>query len=180
LNGNSFVQAMAGEWIPLQSSLIERDTFMKAGGFNPLLSGPEDVDLARRVLLEAEVAETPNLVSYIVMGEQGSTTDYKQHPQTSRLAREMILDAPNTFHRMRSSAVSPTWCGRMLRIYLTSCVWNIQHRDLFSASSRVYYSIACLFAGGRGIISVDFWRSVSRPYKSTTFQRGIHAANLSE
>jgi glycosyltransferase involved in cell wall biosynthesis len=176
LNGNCFVQVMAGEWIPLQSSLIDRSTFMRIGGFNPLISGPEDIDLLRRVLLEAEIAETLNLVSYIVMGELGSTTNYKQHPQASRQAREKILEASNTFQRMRSSAVTPYWHGRMLRVYLTSSVWNIQHRRLFGAFSCLFSSLACMLVAGRSIFSRNFWQAVSKPYASDTFQRGIQAA----
>jgi glycosyltransferase involved in cell wall biosynthesis len=178
LNGNCFIQAMAGEWIPLQSSLIDRSTFMQVGGFNPLITGPEDIDLLRRVLLEAEIAETPNLISYIVMGELGSTTNYEQHPQASRLAREKILEAPNTFQRMRSSADSPYWHGRMLRVYLTSSVWNIQHRRFFGAISRLFSSLACILVAGRSIFSSNFWQAVSKPYASQTFQRGIQAAKL--
>lgn len=177
---NVFVQVMAGEWIPLQSSLIDRSTFMRIGGFNPLISGPEDMDLLRRVLLEVDIAETPHLISYITMGEQGSTTDYQHHPQTSRWAREITLETSNAFPRMRASAVSPYWRGRMLRIYLTSCMWNIQHRRLFSACSRLFFSVACLLMAGKGIFSGGFWRSVSKPYQSITFQRGIQAASLAE
>jgi hypothetical protein len=40
---------MAGEWIPLQASLIEAKTFFTVGGFNPLITGPEDIDLLRRI-----------------------------------------------------------------------------------------------------------------------------------
>jgi glycosyltransferase involved in cell wall biosynthesis len=42
MNGNCFIQVMAGEWIPLQSSLIDAETFFKVGGFNQSISGPED------------------------------------------------------------------------------------------------------------------------------------------
>lgn len=178
LHGNCFVQVMAGEWIPIQSSLIEKSAFMRIGGFNPRLAGPEDIDLLRRALLEEDVAETPNIVAYVIRGEEGSTTDYQQHAQASRWAREMILETPNAFHRMRSSALSPCWHGRMLRIYLTSSIWNIQHRRLFSAVSRLFSSIACIFTAGSHIVSGDFWKAVAKPYASITFQRGIEAANL--
>ena len=173
LQGNSFVQVMAGEWIPLQSSWVERKTFMRIGGFNPLLTGPEDIDLLRRVLLEEELAETPNLIAYISMGGEGSTTDYAHHPQASRWARENILDAPNAHHRMRSSAVTPFWCGRMLRVYLTSLVWNLQRRRLFTAASRLFLSIVSALTTGVGLFAKDFWRAVSKPYASLTFEMGF-------
>lgn len=176
LQGNCFVQAMAGEWIPLQASWIERKTFMRIGGFNPLLTGPEDIDLLRRVLLEEEIAETPNIVAHITMGGEGSTTDYDRHPQASRWARENILDLSNVFQRMRSSAVNAFWRGRMLRIYLTSLVWNVQHRRLFTAASRMFHALASILLAGPHLTTKGFWQAVSQPYASVTFARGIEEA----
>jgi glycosyltransferase involved in cell wall biosynthesis len=173
LMGNCFVQAMAGEWIPLQASLIARMTFLEIGGFNPLLSGPEDIDLLRRILRTEDVCETPNLVAYVVMGGEGSTTDYVQHPQASRWAREILLDSFNVHDRMRSSAVNSFWCGRMLRVYLTSAVWNLAHRRFSSAASRIWSSIFTVLHAGTGVLTKDFWRAVSKPYASLTFEHGI-------
>lgn len=176
LQGNCFVQAMAGEWIPLQSSWIERKTFMRIGGFNPLLIGPEDIDLLRRVLLDEEIAETPNFIAHVVMGGEGSTTDYDRHPQASRRAREKILYDSNVFQRMRSSAVTPFWRGRMTRAYLTSALWNIQRRRFFTAFDRLFYSVASVLSSGNGSFSKDFWRAVSQAYSSETFEAGIQEA----
>jgi glycosyltransferase involved in cell wall biosynthesis len=173
LQGNCFVQAMAGEWIPLQASLIERKTFLEIGGFNPLLSGPEDIDLLRRILRTEDVCETPNIVAYVIMGGEGSTTDYVQHPQASRWAREILLDSPNVHARMRSSAVNSFWRGRMLRVYLTSAVWNLGHRRFFSVASRIWSATVTILQSGTGMLSKDFWWAVSKPYASLTFERGI-------
>jgi hypothetical protein len=167
---------MAGEWIPLQSSWIERQTFMRIGGFNPLLTGPEDIDLLRRILLEEEIAETANLIAYVIMGGVGSTTDYDQHPQASRWARESILDAPDAYQRMHLSAINLLWRGRMSRVYLTSALWNLGHRRFFTASSRIFYSIASMLPAGTGIFSKDFWQAVSKPYDSLTFEKGFREA----
>jgi glycosyltransferase involved in cell wall biosynthesis len=180
LQGNCFLQAMAGEWIPLQSSWIERETFKRIGGFNPLLAGPEDIDLLRRLLLEGDVAETPHLISNVIMGGEGSTTDYDRHPQASRLAREGILDAPGVHAKMQSSAVDVFWQGRMLRVYLTSLMWNFQHRRLFTAASRGVFSFVSLFHTGTRVFSRDFWRVVFQPYASTTFERGFQDARRAQ
>lgn len=176
LQGNCFVQAMAGEWIPLQSSLIEREMFWKVGGFNALLSGPEDIDLQRRILLESDISETPNLIAYVVRGEEGSTTDYLQHSVMSRWAREDILDSQNVFQRMRASAVSPLWRGYMLRVYLTSIIWNLQHRRFFTAVSRAVFSIFSLLSAWKSLFAKKFWLPVFRSYQSVTFERGIEGA----
>jgi glycosyltransferase involved in cell wall biosynthesis len=180
LDGNCFLQAMAGEWIPLQSSWIERKTFMRVGGFNPLLAGPEDIDLLRRLLLEGDVAETPHLISNVIMGGEGSTTDYDRHPQASRLAREGILDAPGVHAKMQSTAVDAFWQGRMLRVYLTSLMWNFQHRRLFTAASRGVFSFVSLFHTGTRLFSRDFWRAVFQPYASSTFERGFQDARRAQ
>jgi len=176
LQGNCFIQAIAGEWIPLQSSWIERKTFMRISGFNPLLSGPEDIDLLRRILLEEEVAETPNLVAHVIMGGEGSTTDYDYHPQASRWAREIILDNSNVFHRMHTSARTPFWQGRMVRVYLTSTIWNLQQKRLSTAVNRILFSLIGALASGTGIFSKSFWHAVLIPYSSETFEAGIREA----
>jgi glycosyltransferase involved in cell wall biosynthesis len=176
LQGNCFAQVMAGEWIPLQSSWIERKTFLQIGGFNPLLTGPEDIDLLRRILLEEEISETANLVSHVTMGGNGSTTDYAHHPQASRRAREHILDEAKSWRRMRVSADGPFWKGRVLRIYLTSIVWNLQQRRLLTAASRAAASLVSMAVAGRDIFSGKFWQAVSQPYASITFERGIQDA----
>jgi glycosyltransferase involved in cell wall biosynthesis len=176
MKGNCFVQVMAGEWIPLQASLIERKTFMRIGGFNPLLTGPEDIDLLRRVLLDDDIDETSNLIAHVIMRGEGSTTNYEHHPQASRWARENILNASNVFNRMYDSAGNSFWRGRMVRVYLTSAIWNLQKRRVFTATSRILFSLASMFAAGSGIISMDFWRAVASPYSSLTFEAGFQKA----
>jgi glycosyltransferase involved in cell wall biosynthesis len=177
LRGNCFVQAMAGEWIPLQSSWIERETFMRLGGFNPLLTGPEDIDLLRRILLDENVDESSSQIASIGMGTEGSTTDYDHHPEASRWARENILDASDAYQRMNLSANDPFWRGRMVRIYLTSVVWNMQHLRLFTAFDRLYRSFISILISGRGMFKRDFWQAVLKPYASITFKSGFQQAN---
>ena len=173
IQGNGFVQAMAGEWIPLQSSWIERKTFIRIGGFNPLLTGPEDIDLLRRVLLEEEIAETAELIAHVIMAGEGSTTDYDRHPQASRAAREQILNTSNVFQRMRASAGNSFWRGRMARVYLTSAVWNLQRRRMFSATSRIILALAGMLNSLNYMFSRNFWSAVASPYSSGTFKTGI-------
>lgn len=175
LQGNCFVHVMAGEWIPLQSSWIDRMTFMRVGGFNPLLKGPEDIDLLRRILLEEELAQTPNLIAHVIMGTEGSTTNYIRHPHASRWAREIILNRPGTLTRMKSSASNPFWKGRLLRVYLTSVIWNLGHRQFFTALSRMSYSVAGLLNAGTSLFAKDFWRAIRYRYESVTFEKGRKA-----
>jgi glycosyltransferase involved in cell wall biosynthesis len=176
ISGNCFLQAMAGEWIPLQSSLIDARLFHEIGGFNPLLTGPEDIDLLRRISLHGEVAELNRLVACIEMGNQGSTTNYITHPELSRWAREQILDFSGSFSRMRAGANSSFWYGKFTRIYLTSIIWGIQHKRLFTALSRFFNGMWGMTLSGRFALSRDFWRSLIQPYQSITFEKGIQEA----
>lgn len=175
LNGNQLLAVMAGEWIPLQASLIDRRTFFRIGGFNPLLAGPEDIDLLRRILLKGELAETHHLVAHVIRGDAGSTTDYDRHASMSRRAREDILDANGVFQRMAASAKDAFWQARLLRIYLTSMIWNLQHRRIFSAFSRAMYALAALLRAFSNLFKGRFWTSLSGAYHSPTFERGIRA-----
>jgi glycosyltransferase involved in cell wall biosynthesis len=176
LRGNCFLQVMAGEWIPLQSSLIASQAFFAVGGFNPLLSGPEDIDLLRRMTLSYDVASTEGLVAFIGMGEQGSTTDYTRHPRLRRWAREEILEQDAAFDRLWPTAVNAYWKGRVLRIYLTSVVWNLQRLRLLAAASRAIHAARALVISGRDLLSPAFWRSITGAYASPAFARGFAKA----
>jgi glycosyltransferase involved in cell wall biosynthesis len=173
MTGNQFLAVMAGEWIPLQASLIERDAFLETGGFNPGLAGPEDIDLLRRIMLTGEMAETTHLIACVILGLEGSTTDYHRHSVQSRLARESILDLRGTFKRMQATAHGAFWQARLLRIYLTSVIWNLQNRRLFTAMSRAVHSLEALLTAGLNAFRWQFWSSVSEPFASPTFARGI-------
>jgi glycosyltransferase involved in cell wall biosynthesis len=177
ISGNCFAHVMAGEWIPLQASLIRADAFFAVGGFNPLLSGPEDIDLLRRTALRGDVAETAKLVAYISRGEEGSTTDYDRHPRMRRWARELTLNSTGVFARLRASAASSYLHGRMLRVFLTSVIWNLQHRRLSTAASRGASALATMALAGHYLISASFWRAVLRSYENETFARGLEAAS---
>jgi glycosyltransferase involved in cell wall biosynthesis len=177
LNGNCFVQALAGEWIPLQASLIDAETFFAVGGFNPRISGPEDVDLLRRVTLRGTIVGTPHVVAQITWRTEASTTDYERHPSQSRWARESILNQPRVLARMRASAGSSYWQGRIVRAYATSVVWNLRQHRYLTAASRAVSGLTAFILAGPHAISSAFWRAVARPHASATFIQGLHEAN---
>jgi glycosyltransferase involved in cell wall biosynthesis len=178
LNGNCFAHVMAGEWIPLQASLIRAEVFFQVGGFDPLISGPEDIDLLRRIALHGDLAETDQLVAYVARGEEGSTTDYGRHAEMRRWSREQTLDATGVFGRFRDSADSNYLQGRILRVYLTSAVWNLRHRRLFTTASRATFGVVSLALAGRHVLSTRYWRALVRAYENETFRRGFHEAGV--
>ena len=178
MNGNCFIQVIAGEWIPLQASLIEAEAFFRVGGFNPLIIGPEDVDLCRRVALIGDMAETSATVACIGMGEENSSTPHALAPMYSRWARERILNEPGVFTRMRASATSSDWYGRIVRTYLTSMVWNLQQGHLFTAASRAIFGMVSLALAGHYIFSNSLWQAVVRRYESKTFLEGFREMEI--
>lgn len=177
LNGNCFTQVMAGEWIPLQSSLIRADLFFELGGFDPRLAGPEDIDLCRRAALVTDFASMDTLVACVGMGAEGGTTDFASHPRASRRARERILDMPRVFPRLRASAHSSYWRGRVVRVYLTSLLWNVKERRAFTAASRGVFALASIVLALPSLFAPNFWRALLKPYDSPTFLRGFREAN---
>ena len=173
IHGNCFLQAMAGEWIPLQSSLIEAKLFHRLGGFSTLITGPEDIDLFRRICLHGDIAGTSSLIANIERGDADSTTNYKKHPEQSRLAREQILDEPVAFQRMKENATSSYWLGRMSRIYFTSAILNLRYKRLAISASRLMSGLKVIVLSHVRIFSTSFWSAFLKPYQSPTFERGF-------
>ena len=142
-----------------------------------MIPGAEDIDLARRIALRSDMAMIPAIVACIGMGTEASSTDYSRAVDYGRWAREKILSASGVFARMRTSANSGYWRGRIVRAYLTSAVWNVQRKNVFTAASRVTLGFASFVLAGRHILSRRFWRAVTRSHDSETFLRGFQAAN---
>lgn len=178
LNGNCFTQIMAGEWIPLQSSIILADPFFQTGGFSPTLSATEDVDLCRRIALQGEFDFTRQVVACIGMGEDSSTTDYARSEVAALDSREIILDQPGVFQRLRDSAGSNSLTGRTVRIYLTSSYWNFSKRNYSKAFSRLLFAFLSFLYSGSSVFRAGFWQAITKPYISDTFLRGFQEAGL--
>jgi glycosyltransferase involved in cell wall biosynthesis len=180
LSGNCFIQVIAGEWIPMGAYLVDTEMFFARGGFNPLMPASEDVDLCRRIALRGPFAGTSAVVVCVGVGQEDSSTDYGRLAAYSRWAREAILNEPSAFARMRDSAHSSYWHGRIVRAYLTSGGWNLQHKRLFTAASRAVFSLSSLALAGRHLFSADFWRAAAKPHQSFAFSRGLWSTNPPE
>jgi len=165
LNGNCFAQTMAGEWIPLQASLIKTDFFTAVGGFNPLATPGEDSDLCRRVSLRGNLAYVPTTVAALLRGGE-SSTDYTLSLNASRREREKILSETGVFMRLYKSANSSYWHGRIVHIYLVSTVWNLQHGQIFTAISRLISGLASFVLVGRYLFVPEFWRAATTSHMS--------------
>lgn len=173
-NGNCFIRFMSGEWQPLQASLFDSKTFHALGGFTSmkaLRGGDEDVDLTRRISLVHDLAGVTELVAVIRIDRNESTTNYANLQEQSRQSRELTLNMPGAFSRLRDSAKgriggSGYWHGRMLWIYLGSVLWNIREGRIAMALSRLAYLGAAFAVSFRFWLSPNFWRGATRGHQA--------------
>ncbi len=145
--------------------------FFQVGGFHPALLVTQDITLCRQVVLRGDLAETPTSVACLTRGAGWrTTTDYARGVEYYRLGREINLSEPGVFSRMRASAQSSFWHGRIVRIYLASMAWNLRRKRMLTAANRALFGAASVgLAGFRGL-SKDFWRGiVSKPVSNTSF-----------
>jgi hypothetical protein len=170
--GNSLIQMMAWEWLPLQASWIESHAFFAVDGFASLpslLGGFEDVHLSRQIALHYDMACTDHLVASIRIGDVGSTTNYVTMFDQNRQSREKILENSSAFRRMIASARahpgrSAYWYGRTIYFYLASLKWNLQRRHLTTATSRGARVLVGFTLAGADLFSGEFWHGVVRPH----------------
>lgn len=172
LSGNAFAQVLAGEWLPLTSSIVRSDAFFAAGGFNPLLPTAEDFDLCRRILLRGDVAGTETAVACHSIGKGSSTLPRSRDDEFSQWARETVLEESGVLARMLDSANGPFWHGRICRAYLTSAVWNMAHKNRLVSINRLLIGILRLALSVQYYGSTKFWVALTRRYQSSTFEAG--------
>ncbi len=164
VDGNVFVQVMAGEWLPLQVSLVRSGCFFAAGGFDHRLTVCQDKDLCRRVALQGEFAGTATPVACIRRDREQSTTDYRRATAYSVWSRDNVLDEAGAFSRLRASARTPYWRGRWVRAYLTAVAWNLRGRRAGRALRRGLGATAAFCLSGTSTLTRDFWRALTTPH----------------
>lgn len=169
LNGNCFAQIMGGSWAPLQASIIKANAFFELGGFSPLISVTEDEDLCRRAAYHGDFANTSDTVACLYRGQSWKTSsNYLRAPEDVKYSRDLILSKPGVLKRLRVSADSSYWHGRILRIYLSTISWNLRRKRFFTAISRMIYSLAFLGLSVINIFSSEFWAGVKAHHAPET------------
>jgi glycosyltransferase involved in cell wall biosynthesis len=163
-SGNAFVQVMAGEWLPLQASLIKASCFFVAGGFDPRLTVCQDKDICRRVALRGDLASTRAAVVCIVRDRVHSTTSYQLATAYSLWSRDNILNERGAFVRMWASANSPYWRGRLIRAYLSCVIWNFRKGRIICGLGRAGVAAAGFVGSTAHLISPSFWRALVLPH----------------
>jgi glycosyltransferase involved in cell wall biosynthesis len=178
LEGNCFIQLMAGEWFPTPICFIKSEAFFETGGFNNRINCSEDFDLYRRVALIGDLAGVSEPVAAIGTTGGQTTTPRDDCPRQSHWVRELLIREPGTFKRMRDSARTDYLRGRVVRVYMTSLVWNIRHRYIMTAISRGFYGFAAFLWGMRSFFARDFWLAILRGYENRTVLRGFEEAGI--
>ena len=169
LSGNCLTPVLTGEWVPLQASLIDAAAFFDVGGFDASLASVEDKDLLARMAARYDLGGTAIAVAAIRRGTWASSTDWNSVAQNVLRAREPVLDQPGVYKRMRASAGSSYWQGRLFRTYLISVVWNWQHGNAARVFSRCLRAAACLALAGPRLLARDYWWAVSHRHLTRGF-----------
>ncbi len=160
INGNAFVQVIAGEWLPLQSSIIDTELYFEVGGFDWRLIGAEDKDLCRKVSLRTDFVSTHAPIACITRDRSTTTTPYNYATIRSVWSRDLRFDEPGAFRRMRRSAQDAYWRGRLVRAYATCVAWNLKQRTFLRVISRTGGAAIGLLTSGLSIFTRDFWRAL--------------------
>jgi glycosyltransferase involved in cell wall biosynthesis len=176
LSGNCFAQIMGGAWVPIQSSIVSTKVFFQLGGFNPHILVTEDLDLCRRFSYVSEFATTRETVACLLRGESWSTSsNYNKATENTKKSRDCVLSESAAFTRLMSSARTPYWFGRILRVYLSTINWNIRQFHLFTAMSRFIYTCLVLFKSNRHLLSREFWAGMKADHVPGTLHYVMQA-----
>jgi glycosyltransferase involved in cell wall biosynthesis len=156
--GNISAWLVAGESIPLQSSMFQFKAFYEAGEFDVYFTGAQDRDLERRFSLRFQAANTQTLVAQIRVGEVKSSTNWTKLPEFDRWGREKAFDQLNAFHALWESTNRDGFLhGRVARAYLASAAWNLSHKYFLKATSRFFFfSIFSI----PFLLSPNFWHGI--------------------
>jgi glycosyltransferase involved in cell wall biosynthesis len=177
IGGNVMTQVMAGEWVPVQASLILAEAFFEVGGYDNTMPGAQDKDLMMRIALRYEIAGTPTPVAGILRGVWATVTDYSTIPIKWRRSSDRVLSQSGIFRRLWASAHNAYWHGRWLRVYLLSALYNARVGRLFTCCSRLAAAAAVMLLAGPRLLSPDFWKALTRTHLTAGFEPG-QAATL--
>lgn len=156
LTGNISAWLVAGESIPLQSSMFHTSVFYDAGEFDVYFTGAQDRDLERRISTRCQVSNTQKIVAQIRVGKTKSSTDWSKLKEFDRWGREKAFDQLNAFPAIRESARGNKHLqGRVGRAYLASVVWNISRGHYLRAASRL---LSCGAFCLPNILYPSFWK----------------------
>ncbi len=159
--GNLFALAVAAAAIPLQASLIRRDSFFDSGGFAPEYLAGQDVALLQEIARTGRVESTEATVARIRVGPQGATTTrWSLAQDLGRIRREKAFAMPWCLPELQRSLAEQknnATRGSLVRFYIGSGIRHTRGLAPLTAMSR--FGIALRLALP-GIASRRFWRGI--------------------
>ncbi|MCL5104333.1 MAG: glycosyltransferase family 2 protein [Armatimonadetes bacterium] len=156
--GSVFAVAVAGLAIPMGASLIRRDIFLQAGGFDPALRVSQDAELLQRMSVITQIECTEEIVSRFRVGATPvSTTKWDLATECGRLQREKALSVVGAAGLLRSSYIHHDILGRVVRSALASGYRHLKSGNLFTAGRRAWLAAALLPSG---VFHAGFWRGL--------------------
>jgi glycosyltransferase involved in cell wall biosynthesis len=178
LEGNAFVQLLAGVWILPIASLIRASAFFAAGGYQPVLRIAEDTDLGRQVGRAGDMAHTEAVIACKLNGEgwRTSVDTYPLSAEANRWSRDRVLAERGSLRRLRGSAHSPYWRGRILQAYAAAAHWNWKRGSYAAGASRALLAGLSLALAGPALLSQDYWQALRDdqvPFSAARMLSGI-------
>jgi hypothetical protein len=114
---------------------------------------------------------TNGVAAVIRLDLDKSTTNCGNLQEQSRKSRNMILNQPGCFSRLRHFAQgrkgkAAYWHGRMVWIYLTSLLWSIQRARILISANRLVYFCASAFVSFQYWLHTDYWMGLTKPHQT--------------
>lgn len=98
------------------------------------------------------------VVACLFRGESWNTsTNYNRVPEDTKYSRDLVLAKSDAFQRLKASANSGYWQGRLLRVYPSTVTWNWAKRNYSTAISRTLFSTALLESSIKYLIIHEYW-----------------------
>ena len=163
ISGNIFAQIVGGAWLPTMTTFIKTEAFHAVGGFDPKFDlNCEDVDLWARIAITDDFMNISDSVSVLWRenGAGSATHRLNAAPEYNRRARNVALSLSGAFGRLRKSATTPYWHGRVLRAYVITMLWHLRRRSFVHAAGRGAMGLLWLLLNLRAVVSAEFWQAL--------------------
>lgn len=161
LEGNCFAKILGGAWAPIQASLIDSDSFFEVGGYAPLVTVTQDLDLSRRIALVGDFASTHDVVAALLRDRAwGTSTNYQIGTSWNQRCRDEVLGQKGALQRLKSSSPDSFWRGRVLRIYVASVLLNLRRGRIAATLNRLANGLSFVFSAGPQLLNSELWRAM--------------------
>lgn len=160
ISGNVFALLVGGECLHLCASVINRQAFLRVGGFDLTVFNISDIDLACQLALLSDFVSIDQIVATIrLAGGKGSSHNWTSHTKPDfRKLREKSLNSDGALIRMKDSVQRDVRLrGRACRAYLFSAALNILGSHMGVATHRL---VSLITLASYYFVLPNFWRGL--------------------